>query len=32
MLTRNSLLTLKNKMRFTREEVGGGMGEIGDGE
>ena len=29
---RNRLLTIENKLMVTREEVGGGMGEIGDGD
>ena len=29
---RNRLLTIENKLMVTRGEVGGGMGEIGDGD
>ena len=29
---RNRLLTIENKLVFTRGEVGGSMGEIGDGD
>ena len=28
---RNRILTIENKLMFTRREVGWGMGEIGDG-
>jgi len=30
--SRNRLLTIENKLMVTREEVGGGMEEIGDGD
>ena len=30
--SRNRLLTIENKLMVTRGEVGGGMGETGDGD
>ena len=29
---RNRLLTIEDKLTVTREEEGGGMGELGDGD
>ena len=29
---RNRLLTIENKLMVTRREVGGGMGELSDGD